>query len=69
MIIFFATMTVLWNMAICAKVGIYQIGLLKLRKQNMARVSSAASFVKDFEFDLETEQQPINEKEEDMETQ
>ena len=69
MIIFFATMTVLWNMAICAKVGFYQISLLKQRKRNMARISSAASFVKDFEFDLETDHKPIIEEEEDMKTQ
>ena len=53
-IIFLATMTVVWNMTVCLKVSIYQIRLLKQRKRNMARVS-AASFVKDFEFNLETE--------------
>ena len=47
-------MTVIWNMAICIKICIHQINLIKIKKRNMSKIS-AANLVKDFEFSIETE--------------
>ena len=55
-IILIATLTVIWNMAICVKIGVHQVKLLKQRKQNISKVS-AANLVKDFRFSLDTKQE------------
>ena len=55
-IILIATLTVIWNMAICVKIGVHQVKLLKQRRQNISKIS-AANLVKDFRFSLDTKQE------------